>query len=107
MCNDKALGKEAKIPKGAIRFWYRHKDGQAEKSMHVKCVLNQSFLWCSTKITRGHIDHSVTFLKRYEHSSSFSEKLREPMKQALDVLETLVGDDSLCTKGAGGSSGSG
>lgn len=107
VCNDKALPKDlTKVRKGETRFWYRLKEGQAERSMHTKCVLEKTWLRSSARITPQHIDHSNAFLTRYQ--AAFSDELKEPMLQALDVVRTLVGldVDGLRTAGAGVSSSS-
>jgi hypothetical protein len=109
-CNSMGRDKKtAQVKKGSVRLWFRLKDGQAEKSMHVQCLENWSFLKCSEAVSPKHISHSLSFLYSHRHNTSFSEELRHAMQHALDELGPLKDKsaESLLTCIKDASSGSG
>ncbi len=91
VCVSKALdNKVCKVSKDSIRLWYRHKPGQAEKSMHLQRVTDAfKHATCKSDATDLHIDHSMKFLHRHKHNDSFSDDLKEAMETALANLQAL------------------
>ena len=92
VCKDKGLDKKVcSLGKHKHRLWYRQKPGQAEKSLHVACVLNSSFMSAkSHTVTSAHLNHSIAFLTRNKEEHTFAASLREDMTQLLDKLVPLA-----------------
>ena len=80
------------VKKNEIRLWYRIKSGQAEKSMHVRCLIDACNHKCCKEDARSvhiHIQHSVCFQKKHKDNISFGDDLREVMETALVTLQAL------------------
>jgi hypothetical protein len=86
--------KACTVRKGSIRLWYRFKEGQAEKSMHLSCVTDGSFKGTlEADVSDLHLRHSMFFLRRHMHSDSFTDDLKEAMVSALAAVTLLASED--------------
>ena len=78
------------VKKNEIRMWYRLKPGQAEKSMHVRCLADAcNHKCCKDSASSVQIQHSIFFLKKHKDNTSFGDDLREVMETALVTLQAL------------------